>query len=118
MRGKNLDLCMKKNGQQTTPYILNLKSRFTVIHPFHPLHGKQFNLIEYRNVWKNRCVQFLNDQGIVSSIPLEWTDAEGVDVFVQYSEGRSAFRVEDLVRLVDLIADLTGADKKKGSNGV
>lgn len=113
MKDKNLASCTKKNGQQTTPYVLNLKSRFTVIHPFHPLRGRRFELIEYRNVWKKRRVQFLNDQGTVSSIPLEWTDAAGVDLFVHYSNGRSVFRAEDLVRLADLIADLSAAQKKK-----
>ena len=114
MWDKNLASCMKKNGQQTTPYVLGLKSRFTVIHPFHPLRGRQFNLIEYCNVWKKRRVQYLSDQGTVSSIPLEWTDAAGVDLFVHYSNGRSVFRFEDLVRLTELVADLSSARKKKG----
>ena len=37
------------------------------------------------------------------SLPAAWTDVVGVDAFVALAEGRSLFRVEDLLALVALI---------------
>jgi hypothetical protein len=42
------------------------------------------------------------------SLPTAWTDAAAPDVFVAVAAGRSAFRVEDLVALAALIADVRG----------
>jgi hypothetical protein len=94
--------------------VFELKTRFKIVHPFHPLSGKEFEMIEYHNVWKRRCVSYVDDQGTMSSIPIEWTDAEGVDPFVEISCGRSHFRVTDLMRLVVLVADLDGTTTPKG----
>ena len=48
-------------------------------------------------------------------VPLEWTDVDGVDPFVELSSGRSYFRVMELLRLVDLIADLNRAKQPDGA---
>ena len=37
------------------------------------------------------------------SLPAAWSDVVGVDAFVALAEGRSLFRVEDLLALVALI---------------
>ena len=92
-----------------------LKARFKVIHPFHPLSGKEFETIDYHNVWLKRCVSFLDDQGAVRLVPLEWTDVDGVDPFVELSSGRSYFRMMELLRLVDLIDDLNQANQSEGT---
>jgi hypothetical protein len=43
----------------------------------------------------------------VITIPLAWTDAAGqADPFVALAAGRSLFRVEDLVRLAEMIEGL------------
>ncbi|MDX2447233.1 MAG: DUF5372 family protein [Desulfobacterales bacterium] len=87
--------------------MFKLKTRFKVIHPFHPLSGKFFVTIDYHSSWKRRRLSFVDEQGAIQSIPLEWTDAEGVDPFVALSCGRSFFRVTELLRLVELVADLS-----------
>ena len=41
-------------------------------------------------------------------MPASWTDVEGMDPYLVLSEGRSWFRVEDLVVLAGLIQKLRG----------
>jgi len=45
--------------------------------------------------------------------PASWTDVGQPDPFVVLSEGRSMARVEDLLRLVDLVRDLQGKTVKE-----
>ena len=62
-----------------------------------------------RQTWGEDRVFFFDDDGVQRSLPRGWTDAADVDPFVVLAAGRSAFRVEDLVALVDLIAEFRGA---------
>ncbi len=39
-------------------------------------------------------------------IPASWTDIASPDPFLVASDGRSSFRVEDLLRLAELVSDL------------
>jgi hypothetical protein len=55
---------------------------------------------------------FFFDEGVQRSLPRGWTDAGDVDPFVVLAAGRSALRVEDLVALTELIAELGGATPK------
>jgi hypothetical protein len=43
----------------------------------------------------------------VRSLPASWTDVEGLDPFVVLAAGRTFFRVEDLVALARLLAELS-----------
>jgi hypothetical protein len=49
-------------------------------------------------------VFFLDGEGVQRSLPVAWTDAAQPDAFVAMAAGRSAFRVEDLLCLADLVA--------------
>ena len=75
-------------------------------HPFHPLSGREFELIEYRNNWGEDRVYYLDDVGVVQSLLASCTDAGGVDPCVEIAGGRSCFRCEDLLRLAALLAAL------------
>lgn len=46
---------------------------------------------------------FFGDDGALRSLPLSWTDVAEPDVFVAMAAGRSAFRVDDLLALAELI---------------
>ena len=87
----------------------HLKRRFTVTHPFHPLYQGQFELLCYRKSWGRQYIDFQHDNGKMDAIPLTWTDADQADPFLTISQGRSMFRVVELLRLVELI-DLTTGD--------
>jgi hypothetical protein len=82
--------------------------RFRVTHPFHPLFGREFDLIEYRQNWGEDRVYFRDAEGRLQSILANCTDAGGADAFVEISAGRCFFRYEDLVRLADLLKGKEG----------
>lgn len=86
----------------------NLRKNLRVTHPFHPLFNKEFEIIGFFNSWKKECIEFLDDQGNRSSLPLEWTDAADIDPFLHFSIGRSHFRIDELLRLVDLVDAIAG----------
>ena len=96
----------------------SLKRRLKVTHPFHPLFGKEFELVGFFNSWKKECVEFVDEAGSQFSLPLEWTDAAGIDPFVQFSRGRSHFRIEELLRLTDLVAAIAARDGSRKSEDV
>lgn len=75
-------------------------------HPFHPLHGYKFELIEYRVAWGEDRVYFLDASGQLQRLPASWTDVVGEDPFVTVAAGRSPLRVRELQRLADLISKL------------
>jgi hypothetical protein len=77
-----------------------------VTHPFHPLFGQEFELIESRLNWGEERVYFYDSQGQLQSILANCTDAGGVDPFVELARGRAFFRYEDLFRLADLLEEL------------
>ena len=75
-------------------------------HPFHPWRGREFVFVAVRQAWGEDRVSFFDEDGVQRSLLRAWTDAADADPFVVLAAGRSAFRVEDLVALADLVADL------------
>ncbi len=90
-----------------------LKRRFTITHPFHPLYQCQFELLSYRKSWGRQFIDFQYDNAKTGAIPLAWTDADQTDPFLTISQGRSVFRVPELLQLVELIdlATQSGSDE-------
>lgn len=76
-------------------------------HPFHPLVGREYDVVGYAHTWGEHRV-FFREPGEerVRSMPAGWTDIEGPDPFLVLAGGRTAFRVEDLVALARLLRDL------------
>ncbi|HEX5926818.1 MAG TPA: DUF5372 family protein [Baekduia sp.] len=79
-------------------------------HPFHPLRGREFSFVAVRQTWGEDRVSFFDEDGVQRSLPRGWTDAADINPFVVLAAGRSAFRVEDLVALVDVVAELRVRD--------
>jgi len=79
-----------------------------VIHPFHPLSGRDFDLVTYRKAWGEDRVYFHDEAGRLHQMPVGWTSAVEPDAFRTTSAGRCRFRTDDLVRLADLIDRLKG----------
>jgi hypothetical protein len=77
-----------------------------VIHPFHPLFGGEFQVVDYQHNWGESRVYFIDDNGQSNWFPASWTDVVPLDPFVAISAGRAAFRPDDLVELARLIAKL------------
>jgi hypothetical protein len=80
-----------------------------ITHPFHPLCGREFILLERRSVWGDERVYFHDDAGRLRRLPIAWSNIGTPDAFEVISAGRSHFRVEDLLQLVSLI------DRQKGA---
>uniref|UniRef100_UPI0028C3DE11 DUF5372 family protein n=1 Tax=Pseudoxanthomonas sp. TaxID=1871049 RepID=UPI0028C3DE11 len=89
---------------------------FRVTHPFHPLFGREFVLIERRNAWGEERVYFHDDTGRVRRLTAAWTSAVAADPFASVSAGRSHFRVDDLLHLVALIARQSEAQGSVGAS--
>jgi hypothetical protein len=70
-----------------------------VIHPFHPLFGREIVLAELRHLWSEARAYFHDDRGELTSIPVAWTDLAAPDPFVVAAAGRAPSRLLDLVEL-------------------
>src|SRR5262249_7468070 len=77
---------------------------FRIIHPFHPLANREFELVIYRHNCGEDRVYFHAPDGKLSAIPASWTDLIAEDPFVGIAAGRSLFRLDDLLRLSEFIA--------------
>ena len=72
-------------------------------HPFHPLYGQQFEILNYRHNWGEYRVSFYETPEHVRSLPAAWTSVAPADPSVVLAAGRAAFRVADLLTLSHLI---------------
>jgi Family of unknown function (DUF5372) len=77
-----------------------------VTHPFHPLSGREFDLVVRKKNWTDDRVFFFNDDGQMRSLPAGWTDVDPPDPFVFVAAGRSLFRIDDLIVLAALLDGL------------
>ena len=82
-------------------------------HPFHPLFGQTFALLDYRQTWGEDRVYLHDDQHRLQHLPATWTDAAPADPFVVVSAGRAAVRFEDLLALADLLVHVAGAHPER-----
>ena len=84
-----------------------------ITHPFHPLYGREFEIITYKQNWGEDRVSFYDQNDKLTSIPAQWTNVPPEDLFVKVSAGRSLFRAEDLISLRHVIEDLDRDSKEK-----
>jgi uncharacterized protein DUF5372 len=77
-----------------------------VTHPFHPLTGREFDLVVRQHTWAEDRVFFVGDDGQLRSVPAGWSDVIPEDPFVVVAAGRSPLRVADLLALACLVEDL------------
>jgi hypothetical protein len=81
-----------------------------VNHPFHPLFGQQFELVSIHHAWEEHRVYYYVSPGHLRSLPVSWTTIQEPDPFVTIAEGRSPFRVADLLELSRLLQNLLKED--------
>jgi hypothetical protein len=97
---------MNLSAPRNAPDQADAQLTVRVTHPFHPDHDQQFAVVTVRNNWSDRRVYYHDRRGQLVGIPAGWTDLEPPDPVVTISAGRSAFRLEDLLELVRLMATL------------
>ena len=71
-------------------------------HPFHPLHGRDFEFVAYRQNWGEDRVHLHDEDGHLFSVPAGWTDVAAADPFVVIAAGRCPFTTDDLLAVADL----------------
>jgi hypothetical protein len=76
---------------------------FEVTHPFHPLFGQHFELLDHRQTWGEDRVYYYDTQGQLKSLPAAWTSVSAADPFVSIAAGRSYFHIASLSELSRLI---------------
>ena len=72
-------------------------------HPFHPLSGREFELVVRKNNWAEDRVFFFDDDGQIRSLPAGWTDVDPAEPFDVVAAARALFRTADLLALADLL---------------
>ena len=74
-----------------------------ITHPFHPLRGQKFRFVVRRRLWGEERVVFVSPTGNARSVPVNWTDGGPTNAYEVVGRGRAQVRVEDLLRLVELL---------------
>ncbi len=74
-----------------------------ITHPFHPLCGREIDVVERRCPWGEDRIFYRDPDGYLLSMPARWTSVEAEDPFVVVAAGRSRFRAVDLIDLAALI---------------
>jgi hypothetical protein len=88
------------------------RPHFASTHPFHPLHGHEFELVDRRQAWGEDPVYYQAGREF-KKLPATWMSAAAVPPFVALSVGRALFRTEDLLALVALIYERESMWKTK-----
>ncbi len=89
-----------------TPDADRQQRAFRVTHPFHPLFGREFELVHCRQCWGEDRVFYLDEGEELRSIPARWTSVDAGDPLVVISAGRSLYRVADLLELAKLTREI------------
>ncbi len=84
-------------------------------HPFHPLYGREFEFVVYRQNWGEDRVHLRDENGVLFSLLAGWTDATAADPFVVIADGRCPFTTSGLLALGDLIDRLRSRGKGDGA---
>jgi hypothetical protein len=79
-----------------------------VTHPFHPLHGRTFEVVERRRCQDGEYVSLAVDGARLERLPAAWTSLGFQEPFLVMAAGRSLFRVDDLAQLAELVAQFRG----------
>ena len=88
------------------PRATGLTESFRITHPFHPLRDRPLELACRERAWGEDRVYFYDSDGLLATVPAEWTDLAGPDPFVAMSEGRSMLRVSDLPAMARLLRNI------------
>ena len=76
-----------------------------ITHPFHPLRGDRFPFVVSKSLWGEDWVTVQRPDGTVWSIPVGWTDFATPDPAVVAGRGRAPYRLEDLLRLAEMVSE-------------
>lgn len=70
------------------------------------MRGREIELVSHIRGWADDRLFFHDEEKRLTSIPTAWTSLAPSDPFVEIAWGRAHFRVEDMLRLSEMILDL------------
>ncbi len=85
-----------------------------ITHPFHPLFGRDIDVVERRHNWGEDRIFYRDPNGYLLSLPARWTSVDAEDPFVVVAAGRSRFRAVDLIDLAALVSPLRPGKQADG----
>ncbi|MGH9255335.1 MAG: DUF5372 family protein [Vicinamibacterales bacterium] len=85
-----------------------------ITHPFHPLVGREIDVVERRCTGGEDRIFYRDPDGYLLSLPARWTSVEAEDPFVVVAAGRSRFRAVDLIDLAALVWKLRAGKPADG----
>ena len=97
---------MSWTASSTTPHPDDRYRRVRVTHPFHPLSGRDFEFVAYRQNWGEDRVHLHDEDGELFSLPAGWTDVVPAGPFAVIADGRCPFTIDGLLALADLTGRL------------
>ncbi len=85
---------------------------FRVTHPFHPLFGQELIVLYRRHIDGEDFLFFQNVETHNNGISIHWTNLKPSNPYMVISDGRSLFRPQELLELVQLLQDLKPTKKR------
>lgn len=89
--------------KQTTPDRRDEAYLCRVIHPCHPLHGYEFEVIRQFNSLGTIRVEFLGPDGQQMSLPASCTSLSREDPYRAFTAEDGLFRYPDLIEVAELL---------------
>ena len=83
-----------------------MPTHFEITHAFHPLFGKQIELVVQRAQWGEDRVFYRSPQGHLASLPARWTNLAPDDPAAGLADRPTHFRVDDLIELAALLSEV------------
>lgn len=80
-----------------------------ITHPFHPLLGQTFEVVNRSPDWGEDRVIYRAANGTLPTIAVALTDMAPPDPFRQIAAGRAAFRMIDLQRLLGMLEQIASS---------
>ena len=87
----------------TTTGLPDERTEIHVTHPFSPLKGKRFEVIEHMITWGEDRVLCIDENGETRLLMTSWTDYLPVEPFIAVSNGTVDFRYDDLKLLSQML---------------
>jgi len=85
-----------------------------ITHPFHPMVGREFDLVCRRLHWGEDRVVYVGPDEALRSISASLTDIDPSDDFRLLARERAAFRTVDLLELCALLERLNSRNEDGG----
>jgi hypothetical protein len=82
-----------------------------IVHPFHPLRGKQFAVLKSRCVRGVECLVLKGSDSGTFAVPRDWTDQARPDVYRDADVAPRFLKPESLLSIIELSNSIL---KKRG----